>query len=118
MRRNWLSWLGYLVLVAALPLAALGATLDANEYRAMGIEAVDCDGPLSVLIFAVPAFLIYGAGMAANARHTRSRGAAVVAVVCGLVCVALAVNIASAISEGAHQECSSTATFPDAEAIA
>jgi hypothetical protein len=58
----------YLVLVAALPVAILAAALPANSYKAQGIAALDCDGPISVFIIALPALLIYGAGtMAAGA---------------------------------------------------
>lgn len=52
----------YPPLFAALPVALLAAALPVNSYRAQGIKALDCDGPASVLLFAVPALLIYGAG--------------------------------------------------------
>jgi hypothetical protein len=51
---------GYLILLLAMPLAALAVVLPANVYRAQGIDAPDCDGPLQVLIFALPVVLIYG----------------------------------------------------------
>jgi len=32
-----------------------------NEYAAQGFEGpVDCDGPLHVMIFAIPSYLVYG----------------------------------------------------------
>jgi uncharacterized YccA/Bax inhibitor family protein len=99
MRKAWLAWLGYAVLIAALPLALLGAVSVANEYRAMGVDALDCDGPIGVLIFAVPAILIYGTGAIMNARRFRRRRALVAACLCGLICVPLAINIAAAFKE-------------------
>jgi len=56
------AFAGYLVLLLATPLAALAVVLPVNVYRAQGIAAPDCDGPLQVLVFALPAVLIYGAG--------------------------------------------------------
>ncbi|WP_293798765.1 hypothetical protein [uncultured Bosea sp.] len=99
MRKGWLSWLGYCVLIAALPLAMLGAVSEANEYRAMGVDALDCDGPLGVLLFSVPAILIYAAGGILNARRFRRRRSAMVACLCGLICVPLTVNIGAALRE-------------------
>lgn len=43
----------YAVLAAMFPVAVLGLVATPNEYRAIGMEAVDCDGPISVLIAAV-----------------------------------------------------------------
>lgn len=99
MRKGWLSWLGYSALIAALPAAMLGAVSEANEYRAMGVDALDCDGPLGVLLFAVPAILIYGAGAVLNARWFRRRRSAVVACLCALICAPLAINIGGALHE-------------------
>ncbi|WP_439498499.1 hypothetical protein [Bosea sp. (in: a-proteobacteria)] len=104
MRKAWLAWLGYAVLIAALPLALLGAVSEVNEYRAMGVDALDCDGPLGVLIFAVPAILIYGTGAIINARRFPRRRALVVACLCGLICVPLAINIAAAIRESRRSD--------------
>ncbi|ARM13863.1 UNVERIFIED_ORG: hypothetical protein GGE63_004405 [Rhizobium esperanzae] len=54
---------GYLILLLAMPLAALAVVLPANVYRAQGIDAPDCDGALQVLIFALPVVLIYMASV-------------------------------------------------------
>jgi hypothetical protein len=90
MRKGWLAWLGYSALIAALPVAMLGAVSEANEYRAMGVDALDCDGPLGVLLFAVPAILILWY------RRLRS---AVAACLRGLICVPVAINIGAALRE-------------------
>ena len=89
----------YAVLAAMFPIAVLGLVGTPNEYRVIGIDAVDCDGPISVLIAAAPAFVAYaaiGSMFISGAKHHRSR---VAAVFCGLVCLALAWNIGMALRE-------------------
>ena len=90
-------------MLLCLPLCLLALLTPANEYRDLGIQgAVDCDGPLSVLIFAVPALLAYLAGLTAFARSARrKRGArdAAVAVAAGLICLALGFAVAAAARE-------------------
>lgn len=113
MRTDWRAWLGYTALIAALPAALLGAVSVPNEYRAMGVDALDCDGPLGVLFFAVPAILIYGAGAIINGRRFRRPRSAIAACLCGLICVPLAINIAAALRESSlpdvREGCRSTA---------
>lgn len=89
------AWLGHLLLVALLPVAALALLADANSYRAQGIDAIDCDGPMSILIFAVPAILTYGAGAIINGLGRRF----VVAALCVAICVPLAFKMTAALSE-------------------
>ena len=89
---------GYLILLLAMPLAAIAVVLPANVYRAQGIAAPDCDGPLQVLIFAVPAVLIYGAGAFLAYRAGR-RFHRVVAVFCLIVALATLPNIVEAARE-------------------
>lgn len=89
------AWLGYLLLIALLPVAAMALLADANSYRAQGIDAIDCDGPMSVLIFAVPAMLAYGAGAIVNGLGRRF----IVAALCVAICIPLALNIVTALGE-------------------
>ncbi|MBB4292869.1 hypothetical protein GGE16_004949 [Rhizobium leguminosarum] len=77
----------YLLLLLAMPPAALALISPANVYRAQGIAAPDCDGPLQVLIFAVPAILIYGAG-AFLAHRAGRRFHRVVSLLCLIVALA------------------------------
>ncbi|MFF2322074.1 hypothetical protein ACFVTJ_13555 [Agrobacterium sp. NPDC058088] len=89
----------YAVLAAMFPVAVLGLLATPNEYRDIGIEAIDCDGPISVLIAAVPALVVYaiiGWMFVSGVRRHRSL---VAAVFCGLVCLALAWNIGIALWE-------------------
>jgi len=87
----------------AAPLVGIGLLASSNAYRAMGTEgAIDCDGPLSVLIFAVPGFIVYAAGLTAflhsSWRHLRIRDVAIAAVTAA-ICVALGVKIAVAVGD-------------------
>lgn len=93
--RSLAIWLGYLLLVALLPVAALALLADANSYRAQGIDAIDCDGPMRVLIFAVPAAFVYGVGAIVHGLGRRF----VVAALCVAICVPLAFKMATAFSE-------------------
>ncbi|CAM5584572.1 hypothetical protein MAUB1S_09855 [Mycolicibacterium aubagnense] len=79
-------------------------TIPANEYKAWGVDAVDCDGPISVYLFAVPTLLIYGAGAVVNGRYLRNRLNLVLAIFSALLCVLIAANIASAVGEQVHVE--------------
>lgn len=89
----------YLALIAALPFAVLAAILPVNSYRAQGNEALDCDGPMSVLIFALPVLLIYGAGAIQLYRVRRRRFHLAAALCCLLVFCAVGWNAATASLE-------------------
>ena len=98
------SGLGWALLVAGLPLAALAAFLPANEYRsALGIDAIDCDGPWNVYLLAAPAALLYGAGLAIHAPHWRRPLNLAAALLCFVICLAVALNVASAVREARAQ---------------
>ncbi|MGR9226781.1 hypothetical protein [Rhizobium leguminosarum] len=92
------AFASYLILLLAMPLAALAVVSPANVYRAQGIAAPDCDGPLQVLIFAVPAVLIYGAGALLAYRAGR-RFHRLVSLLCLIIALAMVPNIAEAVHE-------------------
>lgn len=98
---------GYVILIAMLPVAVLGLLAAPNEYRAMGVDAVDCDGPMSVLIFAVPALMTYGIACTIFLSRFRRSRSLVLGCICGLVCAGLAWNVARALEEhgGSRSEC-------------
>ncbi|AQS64409.1 hypothetical protein AGRHK599_LOCUS3799 [Rhizobium rhizogenes] len=80
----------YAILAAMLPVAVLGIVTTPNEYRAVGIDAVDCDGPISVLIPAVPALAAYaiiGWLFLSGAKRHRSLISGGICVVVSLVLV-------------------------------
>ncbi|ENN87385.1 hypothetical protein RHSP_27232 [Rhizobium freirei PRF 81] len=87
----------YLTLIAALPLALLAMILPVNTYRAQGIEALDCDGPISVLLYALPALLIYGAGAILLYRDRRRRFHTAAAFLCLLILCSVGWNAVSAL---------------------
>lgn len=95
------------LLIAAMtvfaPLAFFALLSTPNEYRAMGIDgAVDCDGPLTVLLFALPSLVVYTLGFISFARTGRAQrkaGSIAVAAICLLVCILLAGNVAMALQE-------------------
>ncbi|NTJ65447.1 hypothetical protein G6M50_17525 [Agrobacterium rhizogenes] len=89
----------YLALIAALPLAILATITPVNTYRAQGFEALDCDGPASVLLFAVPALLIYGAGTILLYRKRNRRLHLVAFLCCALVFCSVGWNAAAALRE-------------------
>jgi uncharacterized membrane protein (UPF0182 family) len=67
--------------------------LSVNEYQAQGISgAVDCDGPLSVMILMVPSLVVYAAGAVYYAvllkGQRRSVPAAGLLVLCLLMIIA------------------------------
>nr|WP_298098004.1 hypothetical protein [uncultured Shinella sp.] len=82
-----------------LPVAVLGLLATPNEYRAMGVDAIDCDGPISVLIFAVPALVVYAIASMMFLRRFRRLGSFFPGVICGLICVGLIWNIGNAAQE-------------------
>ncbi|KNY33026.1 MULTISPECIES: hypothetical protein [unclassified Agrobacterium] len=89
----------YAVLAAMLPVAVLGVVTTPAEYRAIGIEAADCDGPISVLMPAVPALAAYaiiGWLFLSGAKRHRSL---ISGSICVLVSLALIWNIGAALLE-------------------
>ncbi|GAC1044408.1 hypothetical protein [Rhizobium sp. No.120] len=89
----------YLALAAALPVAILATVLPVNSYRAQGIDALDCDGPLSVLLFAIPALLVYGGGAILLYRKRKRRFHLGTALLCLLVFCVVSWNAATALRE-------------------
>ena len=61
---KWLTWLTIIVFVVFIPVALLAAFALPNAYSIQGIEGgIDCDGPIKVMMFAIPCFLVYGVGV-------------------------------------------------------
>lgn len=89
----------YILLVIALPLGILAAVLPANSYKAQGIAALDCDGPMSVLIIAIPALLLYAGGTILLYRDRSRRFHRIAALCCLLVSLAVGWNVIAAVRE-------------------
>ncbi|KJF72761.1 hypothetical protein [Agrobacterium arsenijevicii] len=96
---NLSKMLGYTILIAMLPVAFLGMVGTANEYRAIGVDAADCDGPLSVLLFAVPAMAVYGVSGSIFLYRFRRRSSLITGIICGLIFAALLWNVGGAVAE-------------------
>lgn len=89
----------YIILIIGLPLAALAAVLPANSYKAQGIAALDCDGPASVLIIAIPALLLYAGGMILLYRDKSRRFHRIAAICCLFIALAIGWNVIAAVRE-------------------
>jgi hypothetical protein len=80
------------IVLIFLPITALGLLLSINEYRDQGITgAVDCNGPLSVMMFMAPSLVVYTAGVVFYAillnKQRRSVLAAGLLVLCLLMLI-------------------------------
>jgi hypothetical protein len=63
MRRRVATLAASLIVIIFLPVTLFGLMLSVNEYQDQGISgAVDCNGPLSVMIFMSPSLVVYAAG--------------------------------------------------------
>lgn len=98
-QRKLVRWLGFMVLLLALPIALFAIAMPPNEYKEQGINAVDCDGPLGVYLFAIPVLLIYGVGAVATARRYRNRLNLGVSIICIVLCLLIAANVGRAYQE-------------------
>jgi hypothetical protein len=96
-------WLSVTVMVLAIPIALLAALLLPNEYLAQGIEgAVDCDGALGVMIFAIPSYVIYGAGIVSFgviAARKKNWFYGITALLCLMVTIIISPNLSKAYHE-------------------
>lgn len=90
-------------IVLCLPFAAMGALMSANEYAAFDpamASVVDCDGPIGVFMFAIPALIFY-AGSAVRLFWTRARAPRWhigMALLCSIVSVAVLPNTVRAFA--------------------
>lgn len=92
------------ILLLAFPLAFFGALQPANEYQAtLGLDALDCDGPFQVLLFAAPALLIYGIGALLSLVRWRRLSNLVVGLVCLAISAAVMANGARALAQEQEQ---------------
>ena len=87
-----------ILMLVFIPIALLGMTMSGNEYQEMGIEgAIDCDGVSSVLLFAVPALLVYLTLAILLFRRAKIETKTLYSLFAGLsamICLGLIVNIA------------------------
>jgi heme/copper-type cytochrome/quinol oxidase subunit 2 len=112
MRRKPVELAVSLIIIIFLPVALLGLMASVNEYRDQGVSsAVDCNGPLTVMLFIVPSLVVYAAGAVYYAvllkGVRRSLSAAVLLVLCAVMVYATGGKARAAYSEmnrSEHQE--------------
>ncbi|HEV2762959.1 MAG TPA: hypothetical protein VGV38_08190, partial [Pyrinomonadaceae bacterium] len=76
--------------VIFLPVTLLGLMASVNEYRDQGIgSAVDCNGPLTVMLFIVPSLVVYTAGAVYYAVLIKKAGRTLWRAVLMLLCVVI-----------------------------
>ncbi|PHS30498.1 MAG: hypothetical protein COA92_09735 [Sulfurovum sp.] len=103
MKLKWYYRLLLTALVLFLPVAWFAVILPPNEYLAQGIEsAVDCDGPIGVMVFAIPSYIVYGMGIFSFISiylETRNTNYLLVVFICCSILAAVTPNVLAAISQ-------------------
>jgi len=98
-----------IAILLGLPFAIIGAILPVNEYAAFDdglTSAIDCDGPMNVLIFAAPTFIFY----ASNAvglfwvRQRALRWHMAMSLFCLMVSLAVLPNAVRALMANEHDK--------------
>lgn len=63
---------GWALFALTIPLTVLASLLPANQYdAALGLAALDCDGPLQVYVLGLPSLAILLTGLAVQLRYWR-----------------------------------------------
>jgi hypothetical protein len=109
MRRKPAELAVSLIVITFLPVALLGLMASVNEYRDQGVGgAVDCNGPLTVMLFVVPSLVVYAAGAVYYAvllkGVKRSLPAAALLVLCAVMVYAAGGKARAAYSEKSRPE--------------
>jgi hypothetical protein len=79
-----------LIVIIFLPITLFALMASVNEYQDQGISgAVDCNGPYSVMLFIVPALIIYAAGGVYYAVLLKGQRRSVLAAVMLILCVVI-----------------------------
>jgi uncharacterized membrane protein len=83
-----------LIVIIFLPITLFGLMASVNEYQDQGISgAVDCNGPLTVMLFIAPSLVVYAAGAIYYAVLLKKQRQNVLAA--GLMVLCLVMMIAS-----------------------
>ena len=86
----------------------MAMVLPSNEYAALGIVgAVDCDGPLAVMLLAIPSYCVYGGGLIAQLFvyfNTKKEVYLSIFLFCFIIIAALTPNVIDAINEHSKNE--------------
>ena len=80
-----------LLVILFLPVALFGLMLSVNEYEDQGISgAVDCNGPLGVMVVIVPSLVVYAAGAVYYAVLLKGLRQSLLAAVLMVLCTVMA----------------------------
>ena len=91
MRRKPVILAVSLLVTIFLPIALFGLSASVNEYEDQGISgAVDCNGPLTVMLFVVPSLVVYAAGALYYAALLKGVRQSLLAAVLMVLCAAMA----------------------------
>lgn len=105
---KWNIWLIVAVITVFSPAAFLAAFISPNEYVAQGITgAVDCNGPISIMIFAIPSYLIYGSGFIGFLMtyfNKNEKSSLVISIVCFVFVLSITPDTLAAIKEHKKNE--------------
>jgi uncharacterized membrane protein len=81
-----------LIVIIFLPITLFGLMASVNEYHDQGVGgAVDCNGPYSVMLFIVPALIIYAAGAVYYAVLLKGQRRSVLAAGMLILCVVIVI---------------------------
>jgi glucan phosphoethanolaminetransferase (alkaline phosphatase superfamily) len=90
MRRKPVVLAVSLIVIIFLPIVMFGLMASVNEYRDQGIGgAVDCNGPLTVMIFVVPSLVVYAAGIIYYAALLKGAGRSLPVVALLVLCAVM-----------------------------
>lgn len=93
-----------LLVVIFLPITLFGLMASVNEYRDQGIsDAVDCNGPLTVMLFIVPSLVVYAAGAIYYAVRLKGVRRSLLAAVIMILCI-ITVFVAGGKAWAAYRE--------------
>ena len=77
------------IVIIFLPIMLLGLMLPVNDYQTQGLSgAVECDGPLTVMLFVGPPLAVYAASAVYHAVLLKGQKQSVLVVLCTVMMVA------------------------------
>ncbi len=83
-----------LIVIIFLPITLSGLVASVNEYRDQGISgAVDCNGPLTVMLFIAPSLVVYAGGAIYYAVHLKGAGRSLLMAVLMALCVVMVLAV-------------------------
>ena len=92
MKRKVATFVVSVIVIIFLPITLFALMASVNEYQDQGISgAVDCNGPYTVMLFIVPALIIYAAGAVFYAMLLKAVGRSLLAAVLLILCLVIVI---------------------------